>query len=364
MLSRFPNWVRSGLLLALLAGSQTGCQTWKSPSLNMFPWSKKPSADKIVGTKPPTNLPSSPSSSSVSSLAQDTSKSGSPVSPSTRNTPSPVPGAAAANNGFTPGTYTVAQNPSAPGGANNFAANPYGSNPYGAIPNGAMPNGAMPNSSASNVGMMPNGSMPMGSGPNAANPYGMVQAPSGQAGMMPKAPSNNNPYGSTVPPGQPTPTIVSFNAPPNQPNINYQNNIPNLPPAYGGPAYSPPVNGNQGLVPQGIPQGIPQGVPQGVPQVTTQGIPQGVPQGIPSLPTAGLNAPAAYGSLPNFPASPGLPPSSVPSLGPNPVPGTLVPPTTSAPGMPSLPPSSSGAYRPGSVGRSTSYDFSGQNQVR
>ena len=361
MLSRFPNWVRSGLLLALLAGSQTGCQTWKSPSFNMFPWSKKPSADKIVGTKPPTNLPtSSSSSSSVSSLAQDTSKSGGPVSPSTRNTPSPVPGAAAANNGFTPGTYTVAQNPSAPGGANGYAANPYGSNPYAAMPNGAMPNAAMPNGSVPNVGMMPNGSMPMGSGPNAANPYGMVQAPSGQAGMMPKAPSNNNPYGSTLPAGPSGSMNVSFNAPPTQPNINYQNNIPNLPPAYGGPAYNSPVNGNQGLVPQGIPQGMPQGVPQGIPQGMLQGVPQGmpqgVPQGIPSLPPAGLNAPGAYGSLPSLPTGSGLPPSSVP--------GTPVPPTASAPGMPSLPPSNSGAYRPGSVGRSTSYDFSGQNQVR
>jgi hypothetical protein len=364
MLSRFPNWVRSGLLLALLAGSQTGCQTWKSPSFNMFPWSKKPSADKIVGTKPPTNLPSSPSSSSVSSLAQDTSKSGGPVSPSTRNTPSPVPGAAAANNGFTPGTYTVAQNPSAPGGANSYAANPYGSNPYAAMPNGSVPNAAIPNGSVPNVGMMPNGSMPMGSGPNAANPYGMVQAPSGQAGMMPKAPSNNNPYGSTLPAGPSGSMNVSFNAPPTQPNINYQNNIPNLPPAYGGPAYSSPVNGNQGLVPQGIPQGISQGIPQGVPQGipqgmlqgVPQGMPQGVPQGIPSLPPAGLNTPGAYGSLPSLPTGSGLPPSSVP--------GTPVPPTASAPGMPSLPPSSGGAYRPGSVGRSTSYDFSGQNQVR
>jgi hypothetical protein len=339
MLSRFPNWVRSGLLLAMLAGSQTGCQTWKSPSFNMFPWSKKPSADKIVGTKPPTNLPSSPSSSSVTSLAQDSSKSGGPVSPATRNTPSPVPGTpmpnmaiasnpagavpspgtAAANNGFTPGTYNTAQtrtNPAAP--------NPYAANPYGAVPNGVVPNGANP------YAAMPNGSV------SSASMQGIA--------------SGANPYGSTLPPGGSAPTNASFNTPAPQPNTNYQNNIPNLPPAYGGPAY-----GNPGLAPQGMPQGMPQAVPQAVPQGLPLGMPQGIPQGMPQMVPQGM--PQGVPSLPSLPNSQGLPPGSIP--------GTPLLPSSNAPGMPSLPPaSSSGAYRPGSVGRSTSYDFSGQNPVR
>ncbi|MFY8070965.1 MAG: hypothetical protein ACOVNQ_04720, partial [Pirellula sp.] len=296
MLSRFPNWVRSGLLLAMLAGTQTGCQTWKSPSFNMFPWSKKPSADKIVGTKPPTNLPTS-SSSGVTSLAQDPSKSGGPVSPATRNTPSPVPGTptpntnlasnppgaipspgtAAANNGFTPGTYNVAQPRTTPAAPNNFAANPNGSNPYAAMPpttqpNGAVPSGALPNGFTPN-GSIPNGSMSGASLPGTVtntNPYGLAQAPVGQAGTMSQAPSNNNPYGSTLPPGGSGIRSAVY-GPVTLPNNNSQNNIPNLPPAYGGPANSIPVSGipvsgtpsfgNPGLAPQGVPQGIPLGVP-------------------------------------------------------------------------------------------------------
>ena len=269
MLSRFPNWVRSGLLLAMLAGTQTGCQTWKSPSFNMFPWSKKPSADKIVGTKPPTNLPSSSSSSTgVTSLAQDPSKSGGPVSPATRNTPSPVPGTptpntnlasnppgaipspgtAAANNGFTPGTYNVAQPRTTPAAPNNFAANPNGSNPYAAMPpttqpNGVVPSGALPNGFTPN-GSIPNGSMSGASLPGTVtntNPYGLAQAPVGQAGTMSQAPSNNNPYGSTLPPGGSGIRSAVYGPVP-LPNNNSQNNIPNLPPAYGGPS-----NGIPGL---------------------------------------------------------------------------------------------------------------------
>ena len=102
MHSRFPIWVRSGLLLAVLAGSQTGCKAWKMPGADMFPWSKKPSQDKLLGSKPPTNLPGS----SATTLVQDSSGSGpamsgpamstsaassGPVSPAPRNTPSPLP---------------------------------------------------------------------------------------------------------------------------------------------------------------------------------------------------------------------------------------------------------------------------------
>ncbi|MFM9064163.1 MAG: hypothetical protein ACKOOI_14200 [Pirellula sp.] len=183
------------------------------------------------------------------------------------------------------------------------------------------------------------------------NPYGLAQVPVGQAGTMSQAPSNNNPYGSTLPPGGSGIRSAVYGPVP-QPNNNSQNNIPNLPPAYGGSANGIPVSGvpaygNPGLAPQGIPQGIPQGLPQGLSQGVPQGIPQMIPQGMPQ----------GVPSLPNLPNSPGLPPSSIPSA-------QLLP-SSSAPGMPSLPPaSSSGAYRPGSVGRSTSYDFSGQNQVR
>ncbi|MFM7975277.1 MAG: hypothetical protein ACKO8U_09415, partial [Pirellula sp.] len=193
MLSRFPNWVRSGLLLAMLAGTQTGCQTWKSPSFNMFPWSKKPSADKIVGTKPPTNLPTSSSSTSG------------PVSPALRNTPSPVPGSptpntnlasnpagaipspgtAAANNGFTPGTYNVAQP----------RTNPASPNPYATAPNGANPNAVSPNA-VSPYGANPYAATPAPSQPSGTVPSGLVSSAS-IPGTIPGA----NPYGSTLPPG-------------------------------------------------------------------------------------------------------------------------------------------------------------------
>jgi len=97
MHSRFPIWVRSGLLLAVLAGSQTGCKAWKMPGSDMFPWSKKPSQDKLLGTKPPTNLPSSNAttlvqdSSSSSGATSGGATSSGPVSPAARNTPSPIP---------------------------------------------------------------------------------------------------------------------------------------------------------------------------------------------------------------------------------------------------------------------------------
>jgi len=251
MLSRFPNWIRFGLLLAFLAGSQTGCQTWKTPSFNMFPWSKKPSADKIVGTKPPSTLPGSSSVGSGATLAQDTSRSSGPVSPATRNTPSPVPGmpassnpssmalasnpstgnpsigtgmpspgAAATNNGFTPGNYNIPQNrmPGMPTGSNLAATpNPYASNPYPNAPMGAGATGPNP------VAGIPTG-IPNSGIPNMGNQPGV------------------NPYGSTAP------ANASYNAFPGQPSMNYQagapasnpaamqGGIPNLPAAYGGPA--------------------------------------------------------------------------------------------------------------------------------
>jgi hypothetical protein len=344
MLSRFQHWVCSGVLLAFLAGSQTGCQSWKTPSFNMFPWSKKPSPDKIVGTKPPSTLPSSPSTSGSTMLAQDTSKSGGPISPASRNTPSsipgtptgassssvamPSPGAAAANNGFTPGTYNVPQNRGPAGAPNPYAANPYAANPYAAAPN-SIPQPA---------------TMPPG-----ANPYAMAQAP-----------GNINPYGSSlptttgnpvspasmaVPPMSAPPMNASFNATPSQPGPNFQNNIPNLPVAYGGP----------GLPPQGVPSLTPPSTGTPVPYGPATTLP---PSSVPSLalppsPSSQIPIPQFPGGQPSIPQGVGpqgsgsfggMPTGAIPSAG--------------------MPAGSGAAYRPGSVNRNTGYDFSGQSQVR
>lgn len=422
MLSRFPSWVRFGLLLAVLAGTQTGCQSWKTPSFNMFPWSKKPSPDTIAGTKPPTNLPGAPASSGTSSLAQDTSKQSGPTSPATRNTPSPIPGApatasptnlamgnsampngsasatpspgaAAANNGFTPGNYNVPQTRTPtgtlpPNASNQVANNPYGPNPYASNAYAASPNGSVP-AGVSPAGGIPQGSMPTNGLPNYGTPAGLNPA------ATPRTASAANPYGSTAP------ASAMYNAAPGQANIGYpagmpsgnvgamppmQGNIPNLPAAYGGPGLAQPP---AGLQPQGF-------APQGLPQ---QGLPS---QGLPSLPPTPVSGQSTYtpaGALPpgsvnpsllppgqaasamptggSYPSSTGpqmLPPGSVsPSLAPQGTwPAASLPPgipsaagnASTATQPPAYTPAGPTTYRPGSIGRTTSYDFSGQNQVR
>ena len=404
MLSRFPHWVRLGLLLALMTGSQSGCQSWRAPSFNMFPWSKKPSPEKIVGTKPPSTLPSAPSNSGATALVQDTSNSLGPISPASRNTPSPIPGSptvgssvnmamagnpsgsmqpasmaggaipspgtAAANNGFTPGNYNLPQSRMPPNATASMASNPYGGAPTSAVPYGANP-----------------GSM--------------------------------NPYGSTLPTTPNNPVNASYNGgpvtvAPGQAGVNYPNNIPNLPAAYGGPSLPPA--GSPGPASYGPSMGLPpssnlppsmglppsSSFPPGSSLPPSMGLPPGgmAPQGysVPTTPSGGLpvgslSQPATLPGL-SLPVNPNLPPSAampsgaamppgaaMPSGGSMPagfllppsnsmtapavtVPAVTVPAVTVSQGQPGLSSAPAGAYRPGSVGRSTSYDFSGQSQVR
>ena len=51
MRSRLPNWIRLGMVLAVIAGTQTGCKSgWKMPGSDMFSWTRKPSESTLAGT--------------------------------------------------------------------------------------------------------------------------------------------------------------------------------------------------------------------------------------------------------------------------------------------------------------------------
>ena len=306
MRTKLANWTRIAIVVVVVSGTQTGCRNgWKMPGSDMFPWSKKPSESTLAGSSPSLSMPSNSSS---------------PVGPALKNSPSPL-----ASNAANPNRPASPYGPSSTGPSFNMPPNnamarqmPNGQMPNGQMPNGQMPNGQMPN------GQMPNGQMVNSvAGVNAgANGY--------QTGPYSMAGATNRPGGMTPSTGYGT-SPQSPNGYPSTPPQNGIAGMPSsMPPAYGG-----------------LPTGMPTGMPQSpsISAYPSMGNAAGV-QAMPAGYNAGsFNPMQAQSSMPNaLPAAyqpSGLPPSA----------GPAIPAQTYAGAAP---------YRPGSVGRQTSYDFSNQ----
>jgi hypothetical protein len=88
-----------------------------------------------------------------------------------------------------------------------------------------------------------------------------------------------------------------------------------------------------------------------------------LPPGVPTGSAPQFN-PQQFNVPPSGSSSYGLPPAGIPSA--QQLPPAYGGPSSQPVGTPSVPPAStgSGVYRPGSVGRSTNYDFSGASATR
>lgn len=352
MRSRQPNWVRFGLILTVMAGSQVGCSSgWKMPSSDMFSWKRKPSESTLTGSSPSIAMPensktsaaTSPAQrntpSAISSTAANTTKNpagkqSSPYGqsstanpttgtglnasfaayqsqPSTLGQSASVSGGSAAGaNGFSPGTYSAPAarmaNTNAPGaGASLGSPTP---NPYSLAPApGAPPTAGAPNLGAANLGA-PNVSVPQYNVPGATPSVGNIPAPSfppagySAGGIPGSAPTGGNPGLAPAP----APTAYTSPLPPSVPfNPGASNGLtPPYVPASSSPVPASPVSyGTPGLQPAA---------------------------GVSSAPaTPNANLPVAYGG----------------TIPPNPPAGNAKP-------------ASSGDYRPGSMNRNTPYNFS------
>ncbi len=340
MRSRTRNWIQTGLLLAVLAGSQTGCKSgWKMPSSDMFSWGRKPSESTIVGGGPSVTAPGSAMAGNPArpTVGAPTSPNG-PLSPASRSTPNQV--------------ASTAVNP---GGAVRPAGTQFGG--YG--PNGASPYGAnagamqSPGAAASANGYT--------TGAYATNqtrpPLNTAPAPYGQSINGATPPSYQNQQFPNASPqiplaqgGVPLPTST--------PNQSYPPAIP-APQAYSGmpvpqgPSTVAGVPGG-GLPPASVPNGYNMMQPQGsmgapVARSSAPGYTPTGSQGLPAVPVS------SGGNLP-----PGLPPSNqMPMAYGGTAPSSSMP-TMTNPAVTNPAVTGSSPYRPGSVGRNTPYDFSNQ----
>jgi len=320
MRSRLPNWIRLGMVLAVIAGTQTGCKSgWKMPGSDMFSWTRKPSESTLAGTGPSIAMPSA----------------GTPTSPSTKSSPTPINSTALNNtkpsSPYGQGVTSPYGQPSAPNATNALGSVPgagtaatqngYSTGNYATTPQRPM------GGTAPNYGV-PGGPAPTGNNQLAQNPYGQSAY-----GLPPNGPAAGGPTAGGLVAGGPVPTGP----------------VPGGPTAYGAPqGYPAPtrsVAGPNSLPPTGsVAYGMTP--PPAAPGV----VPNGIPNTNAYVPNAGTNSVptnmVSYGagSLP-----PSLPPAS--SM-PNAYGGGAAPsvPTYTGPA----------SYRPGSTARPTSYDFSNQ----
>ncbi len=198
------NWVRFGILIAVVASSQTGCKTgWKMPGADMFSWSRKPSESTLTGAGPsipsPSSIPQSPALKSTPNQISNLSPSQRQVSPygtsgmSTAANAAPTgAGAAATANGYVTGPYQT-NNQKLAGGT---PPTPYA------------PSGFAPPTNPNNVGAAPS---------YAVAPAGQ-SAPTGY-GNLPPTPNGVPNYGAPATSG-----AVATNLPPT---------------SYGAPSYNP-----------------------------------------------------------------------------------------------------------------------------
>lgn len=298
MRMRLANWTRLAVVVVVVAGTQTGCKSgWKMPGSDMFSWSKKPSEATLAGSSPSLAMPSgSPSG---------------PVSPAQRNTPSPL--------------------------ASNAANAGRSGSPYGS------PNGAA-NSSGPTFNMPPNNPIAnMGGAGAAASSNGYTNGPYGMVGNQPR------PNGAPAQGGYGTPNSNVANSGYGAPSNGYAPNAPAGFKPSGSTGYAPPTN-------------VVAANPPSLPLAYGGGLPPGA-----GSPQAGMGAPAfANNSLQAMPATYNAGavnqmPQPLPVPSQSSMPNAL--PNGFQPNMPSVATQQyNGAvpYRPGSVARTTGYDFSNQ----
>ncbi len=308
-----------GILIVSI--TSTGCRSgWKMPTPSMLSFKKKPSAETLAGKGPTMTAPTSPATSQTPSLMAGTNgKSATKPSPygtaSQTNGPSVTP----------PSTTSLAS-----------ATSPY------AKPSTPMP-GQGAAATANGYATGPYNTYNQSQAPNAA----YASASSGNS-MGYSAPSNGGASGTSytgVPAGAPSSSMPNMNS------AAYPGLASAAPMPYGESAV-PPMQSTQSYA--NAPSGGSYGLP---PAGSTAAKPAAPPMAYPNLPIAGgpiaNNAPSVSSYNPvggiQMPSNMSAMPSSTPVI--NASTASYASPAPTAP-------AATASYRPGSIQRTTGYDFS------
>lgn len=323
MRSRLPSWVRFGLVLAVVAGTQVGCSSgWKMPGSDMFSWKRKPSESTLTGSGPSIQMPNGGASTASSSTSGS--------SPASRNTPSPI-SSTAVNGGRQSGPYGQSNNANNGSGAG-LSANTVGyQTPVGTALGGPRP--AVPGAGGAATS---NGFSAPYAAPTAQTTSAMYTIPPANGGMPNTVPPN--PYSVAPAPTQFTnpqaaqPTPGPYSLPPAGLGLP-PSGVAGLPPSPAAPNFAAPA-------PSQYPPNSNAYAPTGgstVPAMPVGYSTPALPPTAPSMSPAAL--PVAYGG-------------TAPSFAP-----TANPPVAPAPARVSMNGSATG-YQPGSTARPTNYEFS------
>ena len=310
------------VLCGLLAVSvtSTGCRSgWHMPGMSKMAWSKKPSQETLAGNGPTMTGPTSPATTQTPSLIA-------------KNTKAAKPGANALSN--------ASPNPSL--ASNTSTTNPSGNSPYSSAQfNAAQP----PKGASSGAAAAANGyavGNAYASAPQAGNGYST--GPYSTYGQPNAAP---NAYGQAGPANV---AAASKNAYPGLSGATVQASTPATPVGYGaGDAAMPQIPAKQFYANNGAGDGGMYSMPNSAPAQMDVA----KPNAYPTMPTVGGYNNMA--SAPSYtPVSTGAAmamPSNAPSIPTN---ASLV--GYAAASSPT--PATTASYKPGSIQRSTGYDFS------
>lgn len=351
MRSRQPNWVRFGLILTVMAGSQVGCSSgWKMPSSDMFSWKRKPSESTLTGSSPSIAMP-------------ENSKTSAATSPAQRNTPSPISSTAAnttkspAGKQSSPYGQSSAANPTTGTGLNaSFAAfqsQPSTLGQSAAVSGGsaAGANGFSPGTYSAPAARMANTNPPGAAaslGSATPNPYSLAPAPGAQ-------PSAGAPNLGAANFGVPSVSVPQYNVPGAVPSVGTIT-APSIPPAgnsAGGFPGGVPNGGNPGLSPAPTPTAYTAPLPPSVP--VNSGASNFTPPYLPASSSPVPAAPVSYGTPGIQPAAGAVSAPVTPGANLPVAYGGTIPPNAPAGNVRSV---SGGDYRPGSMNRNTPYNFS------
>jgi hypothetical protein len=268
MRTYITKWTKLALVIAAVAGTQTGCKSgWKMPGKDMFSWSKKPTESSLAGSNPSLSVSGSSTGSGLASSSSGLATSGSPMSPALKNTP-----------------MSMSNAPKSPYGA---------SSPAGSF---SSPQGLASNANGYQTGPY----MTSASG----RPTGYA-APSGYAGAQPMGQPNGLAMNAPAPSSAPPMGMASNNPPYSMPNAGaYQQ--PNQPAAIAQSGYSAPSFPGATGVPA-LPAGMSSTNMASLPQPSS--MPNAASQGFasnqPNMNTPTMTAPAYGGAAPYRPGSTG-----------------------------------------------------------
>jgi hypothetical protein len=327
------------LALVVVSAPSAGCSSSKfsMPKMSMFSWNRKPDAATLAGNTQPAGLPVSPAAKyDPSALASTTGKS------STSTTGSAY-GYGATGNGTGGALAGQTTQPGQSGLA--ASANGYQTGPYQLAPKtGAAP--ATTVASTATTGMVPGGGLP--------SPYGGTYT-GATSGTIPGSTSKSDVQ-------LPNSVMTALNTGTSASPAGFgSTGLPALPPAtVGGSSTSTPA------LPVGYSStiGAPTSASTSAYQMPSPSNYTGSSTTLPSLPGmqtgSPLGTPTSGANPSGLPAYPNQPSGSAASA--------TLPSSTTLPSSATLPSSTSSAYQgattlgtfsPGSTGRSTSYDFSG-----